>query len=168
MTQKTYHETIAIARPTNFVTPLTGEVVEGHALTVAEGQAIAGGQHLANLAMTGRTAHSRADQSDTAITHSTAFLIASAPVVGALFMLTTGICLLGWLVAGGPGVVWIGVELLLLGGAAFVALNRQRRAGLDHTPAGVERHEISERAKVAMFAIDRHAEMLERVKGVRK
>lgn len=155
----------------NYLPAVQYEVIDDHdthALTVAEGQAIAGGQQLAQLAMSGRTAHSRAAQTDTAITHSQAFLIASAPVVGALFLLTTGFCLLGWLVAGGPGVVWVGLELLILGGAAFVALGRQRRAGLDHTPAGVERHEISERARVAMHAIDRHAEMLERVKGVRK
>lgn len=168
MQRRTYHEVIPVERPANFVMPLSGEIVDNHELTVADGHAIAGGQQLANLAMSGRTALSRAAQSDTAITHSTAFLIASAPVVGALTMLTTGFCLLGWLVAGGPAVVWIGVELLVLGGAAFVALNRQRRAGLDHTPAGVERHEITVRGQVAMHAIDRHAEMLERIKGVRK
>lgn len=145
-----------ITRPSNFVAAPVYEVVDDpHALTVAEGQAIAGGQQLAQLAMSGRTAHSRAAQTDTAITHSQAFLIASAPVVGSLTMLTSGFCLLGWLVAGGPGVVWIGVELLILGAAAFVALNKQRRAGLDHTPAGVERHEISERTRVAMHAIVR-------------
>lgn len=168
MQRRTYHEVIPIERPPNFVAPLMGEIVDNHELTVAEGQAIAGGQQLANLAMSGRTGLSRAAQSDTAITHSQAFLIASAPVVGSLCLLTTGFCLLGWLVAGGPAVVWIGAELLILGAAAFVALNKQRRAGLEHTPAGVERHEITVRGQVAMYAIDRHAEMLERIKGVRK
>lgn len=156
----------------NYLPALQDDVIvdshHHHELTVAEGNAIAGGQQLANLAMSGRTALSRAMQNDTAITHSLAFTIAATPQVAALAMLTTGFCLLGWLVAGGPAVVWLGVELLVLGSTAFVALNRQRRAGLDHTPAGVERHEITVRGQVAMHAIDRHAEMLERIKGVRK
>ena len=150
--------------------PLTGEVIdeERHDLTPAQAQALAGGQHLANVAMSGRGVNSRAQQSDTAITHSTAFLIASAPVVGSLGLVTSGLCLMGWLVAGGPAVLWVSVELLILGASAFVALGKQRRAGLDHTPAGVERHDITERSRVAMFAIDRNCEMVERLKGVRK
>lgn len=145
----------------NFLPVLQGEVIdeERHAPTW---------QHLANVAMSGRGLASRAQQSDTAITHSTAFLIASAPVVGSLGLVTSGLCLMGWLVAGGPAVLWVSVELLLLGASAFVALGKQRRAGLEHTPAGVERHDISERAKVAMHVVDRHCEMVERLKGVRK
>lgn len=150
--------------------PLTGEVIdeERHDLTPAQAQALAGGQHLADLAMSGRGVNSRALQNDSAITHSTAFLIASAPVVGSLGLVTSGLCLMGWLVAGGPAVLWVSVELLILGASAFVALGKQRRAGLDHTPAGVERHDISERARVAMHVVDRHCEMVERLKGVRK
>ena len=149
---------------------LTGEIVDepSNDITPAQAQALAGGQHLANLAMSGRGVNSRAQQSDTAITHSTAFLIASAPVVGSLALVTSGLVLLGWLVAGGPAVLWIGIDVLLLGASAFVALGKQRRAGLDHTPAGVERHDISERARVAMFVVDRNCEMVERLKGVRK
>ena len=154
----------------NYMPALTGDVVdeERHDLTPAQSQALAGGQHMANLAMSGRGVNSRALQNDSAITHSTAFLIASAPVVGSLGLVTSGFVLLGWLVAGGPAVLWVGLDLLILGASAFVALGKQRRAGLDHTPAGVERHDISERARVAMHVVDRHCEMVERLKGVRK
>ena len=139
-----------------------------HALTLAESQSLSAGHHLAGVAMNGRSALSRAQQSDTAITHAQAFLIASAPVLGALGAVTSGFVLLGWLVAGGPAIVWIGVELLLFGVAAFVTLGRHRRAGLEHTPAGVERHEIDARARIAMHIVDRHCEMVERLKGVRQ
>ena len=123
---------------------------------------------LESVAMNGRTALSRAQQSDTAITHAQAFLIASAPILGALGAITTGFVLLGWLVAGGPALVWIGVELLLFGVASFVTLGRHRRTGLEHTSAGVERHEIDARARIAMHIVDRHCEMVERLKGVRQ
>jgi hypothetical protein len=154
----------------SFTPALRGEIVEDdhHAITTAEAQLMAGGHQLAGAAMAGRTAHSRAEQSDTAESHAKAHLIASAPVVGSMLATTTGLMLLGWLLAGGPAVLWISIELVIVGAGSVVALARSRRAGLEHTPAGVERHEIDARAKVAMYAIDRHLESMERLKGVRK
>lgn len=126
------------------------------------------GHQLANVALSGRTAHSRAEQSDTAITHAQAHLVASAPVIASLLATSTGLVLLAWLMAGGPFVVWVGVELVIVGAGSVFALNRSRRDGLNHTPAAVEKHEIDQRAEIARFAIDRHCEMVERLKGVRK
>ncbi|MEZ4865320.1 MAG: hypothetical protein R3C14_28685 [Caldilineaceae bacterium] len=154
----------------NFVAPVTGEIVNdsGHEITTAEAQLMSSGHHLANVALSGRSGLSRAQQEDTAVTHAAAHLVASAPVVVALLASTTGIVLLGYLVMGGSFGVWFGVELVIVGLGALVALVRSRRAGLEHTPAGVERHEIDQRAAVAMHAIDRHCEMVERLKGVRQ
>ncbi|MEZ4684157.1 MAG: hypothetical protein R2932_59100 [Caldilineaceae bacterium] len=149
---------------------ILGEIVEDdhQAIGAVEAQVMAGGQQLANLALAGRTAHSRAQQSDTAITHAQAHLIASAPVVAGLAVTSSGLVLLGWLAVGGPALAWIGLELLIVGAGAVVALTRSRRAGLEHTPAGVERHEIDARVKVAIHAIDRHCEMVERLRGGRE
>lgn len=160
----------AEAMPTNYVPALVGEIVEDdpQAITMAEAQLMAGGQQLANLALAGRTAHSRAQQSDTAITHAQAHLWASLPVIGGLAITTTGIVLIGWLIAGGSLLGWIGLELLIVGAGSVVALTRSRRTGLEHTPAGVERHEIDARVRVAMYAVDRHCEMVERIKGLRQ
>ena len=153
-----------------FLPALQGEIVDDstHDLTPAQSQALADGQHLANVAMSGRGVNSRALQNDTAVSHAVAHLIVAAPVVGSLALVTSGLVLLGWLVAGGPVALWIGVDVLLLGGSSFVALSKQRRAGLEHTPAGVERHDIDVRGQVAMYAIDRNCEMVERLRGVRK
>ncbi|MCB1452106.1 MAG: hypothetical protein KDJ43_00545 [Rhizobiaceae bacterium] len=153
-----------------YVPALTGEILpaeDSHALTAPDAAAIAGGQQLANLALSGR-AGSRAQQSDTAVSHAHAHLIASAPVVGGLVVTSSGLVLLGWLIAGGPLVLWIALQLAVVGAGAVVALTRSRRAGLEHTPAGVERHEIDARVKVAMYAIDRSCEMVERIRGVRE
>ena len=154
----------------NYTPALTGEIVEDdhQAITTAEAQLMAGGHQLAGAAMAGRSGHSRAEQSDTAVTHAQAHLVASAPVIASLLATSTGLVLLAWLMAGGPFVAWIGVELVIVGAGSVVAFNRSRRAGLEHTPAGVERHEIDARAQVAMYAIDRHLESMERLKGVRK
>lgn len=162
----TYHEVIDV-RSQTYVPALTGEIVDPD-LTASESQALAGGQQFASLALAARSGHSRAEQNDTAITHATAHLIASAPVVVAVGSIVTGFVLLGWLVAGGSAVLWIGVELAIFGVGAAVVLLRSRRAGLEHTPAGVERYEIDARAKVAMYVVDRHCELVERLKGVRK
>ena len=153
-----------------FLPALQGEIIadDSHALSQAEALALAGGQQFAGLAMAGRSGLSRAQQTDTAITHAQAHLLAAAPSVAALAMVTSGLVLLGFLVAGGPVAVWIGVELAVLGAAAFATLSRQRRTGLEFTPAGVERRDIDKRAEVAMFVVDRHCEMVERIKGVRK
>jgi hypothetical protein len=149
---------------------LTGEIVtaDHDSITSAEAQLMTSGHHLANVALSGRSAQSRAEQSDTALTHAKAHLVASAPLIASLVATTTGLVLLGWLIAGGSAAIWISVELLIAGAGSVVALARSRRAGLDHTPAGVERHEIDARAKVAMYAIDRHLESMERLKGVRR
>ena len=155
----------------NYVPALQGEIVQEddhQAITTAEVALMAGGHQLAGAAMAGRTGHSRAEQSDTAVSHSIAHLIASAPVVGSLLATTTGLMLLGWLLAGGPAVLWISIELVIVGAGAIVALNRSRRIGLEHSPGGVERYEIDARVEVAKFAIDRHLEAMERLKGVRK
>lgn len=155
---------------TNYVPALTGEIVvdDNQAITANEAHVMAGGQQLANLALAGRTARSAATQNDNAVSHAKAHLIASAPVVAGLAVTSTGLVLIGWLIAGGPALAWISVELLIVGAGAVVVLNRSRRAGLEHTPAGVERHEIDARVQVAIHAIDRHCEMVERLRGVRE
>ena len=133
-----------------------------------EVQLIGEGHQLANSALSGRSGLSRAQQQDTAITHSVGHLIASVPVILALLAITTGLVLIGRLLLGGSWVIWIGAELLLAGAGSVLALNRSRRASLEHTPAGVERHEIDARVEVAKYAIDRHCAMVERLKGVRE
>ena len=155
----------------SYLPAVSGEIVpqdQPNAITAAEAQLIGGGQQLATVALSERSGHSRAQQHDTAITHSIGHLIASMPVIAALLTTTTGLVLLGWLLVGGSKLLWLGVELALVGAGSVVALTRSRRAGLAHTPAGVERHEIDARAEVAKHAVDRHCEMVERLKGVRE
>lgn len=154
----------------SYLPALRGEIVEDdhNAITTAEAQLMTSGHQLANVALTGRSGHSRAEQSDTALTHAQAHLVASAPVVGGLVITTSGLVLLGWLLAGGSVALWISIELVIVGAGSVIALQRSRRAGLEHTPAGVERHEIDARSRVAMYAIDRHCAMVERLKGVRR
>jgi len=148
--------------------PVQYEERDPHAeITANEADIMASGHHLAGVALSGRSAHSRAQQTDTAITHANAHLIASAPVVTALTITSSGLVLLMWLIAGGPAAIWIGVELLIVGIGSVIALTRSRRISLEHSPAGVERHEIDARSQIAMYAIDRHCEMVERLKGVR-
>ena len=95
-----------------FLPALQGEIVDdqNHALSQAEAAALAGGQQFAGLAMAGRSGLSRAQQTDTAITHAQAHLLAAAPTVAALAMVTSGLVLLGFLVAGrwrcGSGSSW--------------------------------------------------------------
>lgn len=140
---------------------------ETAAITAPEVELFNGGHQLAGVALAGRTAHSRSQQSDTAVSHARAHLIASAPVVGALTVTSSGLVLLGWLLAGGPMLVWLGVDLLIVGIGSVIALTRSRRLSLEHSPAGVERRDIDARAQIAMYAIDRHCEMVERLKGGR-
>ena len=154
-----------------YLPAVTGEIVPQaptKEITGAEAQLIAGGHQLANVALSGRSGHSGAQQQDTAITHSVGHLIAAAPVVASVLVTSTGLVLLGWLALSGPILAWIGVELAIVGTGSAVALIRSRRAGLEHTPAGVERHEIDARAEVAKYAVSRHCEMVERLKGVRE
>ncbi len=155
---------------TNYTPALIGEISEDdhQAITTAEAQLMTSSHQLAHLAIDGRSGLSRAQQTDTALTHAQAHLVASAPVIGALLATTTGLVLLGWLLAGGSLGIWISIELVIVGAGSVVALQRSRRAGLEHTPAGVERHEIDARAQVAMYAINRHCEMVEKRWGVRE
>jgi hypothetical protein len=152
-----------------YVQPATIEIVNDEPVytPVIEAAMIDHGQRLAGIALNGHTTQSRAAQSDTAITHAQAHLIATLPAVGAVVAITTGLVLIAGLALGGPVIVWIGLELAIFGVGALVVLTRGRRQGLEHTPAGVERHEIDARARIAMHAIDRHCEALERVRGVR-
>lgn len=152
-----------------FVEPPTVEIVGGphEHMSQTEAALIAQGQGLANIAINGHMSQSRANQTDTAITHAQAHLIASLPTVGAVAGIVTGIVIVAGLLAGGPVVLWVGVELVAFGIGALVVLLRSRQAGLEHTPAGVERHEIDAKVKIAIHAIDRHSEALERIRGIR-
>ena len=154
-----------------FVEPATVEVIPqddaGELMTVEQAALLAQGRGLAETAMSGHIAQSRAGQTDTAVSHAQGHLIAAIPQVLAIGATVTGLVLIAGLLAGGPVVLWIGIEIGIFGIGALVVLLRGRREGLQHTPAGVERHEIDARTQIAMHAIDRHCEALERIKGVR-
>jgi hypothetical protein len=154
----------------NYVPALTGEIVSADRdpITSAEAQLMQQGRGLAEIAMSGHIGQSRADQSDTAVTHAQAHLIAALPQVLAIGGVVTGLVMIAGLSVGGSAWLWIGIEIGVFGIGALIALVRGRREGLQHTPAGVERHEIDARTQIAMFAIDRHCEALERLKGVRE
>ena len=122
------------------------------------------------------TGHLR--QTDDAITNAKASLLYSRAIILVVSIGITAILFLVYLDRGGDLGIYFGVELLALSGAALVALLYNRHQGLHHSASGIAHHELKAQEKlaarhaqvqeyqidsaerVAMYAIDRHVELV--------
>jgi len=99
----------------------------------------------------------------------------------AIFAIITGaITFLIWYFVDGDLTLYAVAWLVVWGGVSYLAMNRNRRQAYDHSPTGVARLEqgtqaamhdrsaqvqeceIASRERVAMYAIDRHAALIEK------
>jgi hypothetical protein len=101
---------------------------------------------------------------DTALTQAQASLVYSAAYAFAAALITGGIVLIAWLKYGinGDGDNYVVLWLLLWGLSVLIALIINRAQGLHHSSTGIAHHEIESRERLAMYAIDRHVELIEK------
>lgn len=131
-------------------------------LSPIEGEIIARGSQFAGQLMTTRTPAADIQTHDSAMTHAKASLLYSVAYSAPAAMITAGLLLIIWMYRGGPSGVYFFVGLIVWGIAFMVALYGNRAQGLYHSASGIAHHEIDDRTKVAMHAIDRHCELLEK------
>jgi hypothetical protein len=99
---------------------------------------------------------------DTAITQAWASLLYSLAFAFAAAIITAGIVLMSWLILGGSG-KWYGLAWLVIWGiCVLVALVMNRGQGLHFSSAGIAHAEIKSRETVAIHAINKHVELLEK------
>ncbi len=131
-------------------------------LSPIEGEIIARGSQFAGQLMTTRAPAADIQTHDSAMTHAKASLLYSAAYSAPAALITAGLLLTIWLYRGGPGGPYFFAGLIVWGIAFMVALYGNRAQGLYHSASGIAHHEIDDRTKVAMHAIDRHCELLEK------
>lgn len=144
-----------MSTPYGYVPPnKRGELSQRHVDALRNGAVLAGEV----MGQPQQTHHARSD--DNAITVSVASLISSAADM-AVFLVVTA--LLGWL-------VWLVFEVPLAyvvavfgvgwGCIALRALYINREQQLRHTPAGIAHHELDNRKEIALYAIDKHTDII--------
>lgn len=101
---------------------------------------------------------------DTAVTQAYASLLYSAAYAFASALITGGIIVIAWLRYGAQdnGGDYALAWLLLWGLSVLAALIVNRSQGLHYSSAGIAHHEISSRERVAMYAMDKHIELIEK------
>lgn len=101
---------------------------------------------------------------DTALTQVQASLVYSAAYAFAAALITGGIILTAWMQygTGDDGSNYVVLWLLLWGLSVLIALIVNRAQGLHHSSTGIAHHEIESRERLAMYAIDRHVELIEK------
>lgn len=112
------------------------------------------------LPQAAHTGHARMD--DSAITHAKATLLVSAAYIVAAGMITGGLLLIVWLYRGlGDGwATYTFTGLVAWGVCILAALWGNRRQSLHHSPTGIAHHELDSRERIALHAIDTHADLL--------
>jgi len=112
------------------------------------------------LPQAAHTGHARQD--DDAITHAKATLLVSAAYIAAAGLITGGLLLIVWLFRGlGEGwAAYTFTGLIAWGVTTLLALFGNRRQSLHHSPTGIAHHELDSRERIAVHAIDTHAELL--------
>lgn len=167
----------------NIVRPIVGEVLppvrlsDPHEMPAHLAQA-APIQLGAPVMAASHTGHLR--QTDDAITNAKASLLYSKAIIFVVSIGITAILFLAYMNYGGDLSLYFGVELLALSGAALVALVYNRGQGLHHSASGIAHHElktqeriadrhaqtqeyaIDSQERIALHAIDRHAQLVER------
>lgn len=130
-------------------------------LSPTEGEIIARGSQFAGQLMTARAPAADIQTHDSAMTHAKASLLYSAAYAVPAVMITAGLLLIIWMYRGGSFAPYFFTGLIVWGIASMVALYGNRAQGLHHSATGIEHHAITDRTQVAMYAIDRHCQMLE-------
>lgn len=112
------------------------------------------------LPQAAHTGHARMD--DSAITHAKATLLISSAYVMAAGMITGGLLLVVWLFRGlGDGwATYTFTGLVVWGVCILMSLWGNRKQALHHSPTGIAHHELDSRERIAMHAIDVHADLL--------
>ena len=112
------------------------------------------------LPQTANTHQSRQD--DSAVTNAKATLLVAAAYVAAAAMITGGLLLLAWMfrALGDAWATYTYTALVVWGVCTVVALWGNRKQGLHHSPTGLAHHEVDSRERIAIHAIDTHAELL--------
>lgn len=97
-----------------------------------------------------------------AMTHAKATLLVSSAYIVAAFLITLGLLLLAWLfkALGDAWGLYVYGGLIAWGVAVLVALWGNRKQSLWHSPTGLGHHEIDSRERIAMHALDTHADLL--------
>ena len=99
---------------------------------------------------------------DTAISHAKASLLYSVAYAFAAALITGAICLVGYLSEGSGGSFYLILWLFFWGLSVLGALLVNRRQGLQYSSAGIALEEIKSRERVALHAIDKHVELVEK------
>lgn len=151
----------------NFVAPAVVKRLEpAHDLTGGEVAIVNQSQQMAGSIMHSGAQSSHIRQDDDAISHAKASLLYSMSYGVAMLFVTAGMLLIVYLFRGGDAGWYFFSGMLFWGISVIVVLHRNRAQGLHHSSTGVAHHEIDAKVQVAMYAIDRHAQMLERKWGV--
>lgn len=167
----------------NIVRPIVGEVLPPVRLSdphempahLAQAAPIQLGAPAPALSHTG---HIR--QNDDALTNARASLLYSKAIGAVAALGVTGILFLAWLTYGGDLGIYFGLEILGVSGVALVALVVNRAQGLHYSASGIAHSElrtqeriarrhaqtqeyaIDSAERIAMHAIDKHSELIER------
>jgi hypothetical protein len=106
------------------------------------------------------TGHARQD--DDAITHAKATLLVSAAYIVASAMITGGLLLIAYLfrALGEAWGLYVYGGLIIWGLCVLASLWGNRRQSLHHSPTGIAHHELDSRERIALHAIDTHADLL--------
>jgi hypothetical protein len=99
---------------------------------------------------------------DNAVGHAKASLMYSVAYAFAAALITGAICLVGYLNEGGGGSFYAIAFLFFWGVSVLVVLYYNRGQGLQHSSAGIALEEIKSRERVAMFAISKHIELVQK------
>jgi hypothetical protein len=116
----------------------------------------------AGTVMAGRQMSHLAKSEDTALTNAFASLFYSLAYSVAGAMITAALLLLVFLLFGGNERIYLLLFFLLWGMCLLGALAYNRWQGLWFSPAGLDHHEIDSRERIAIHAIDKHIELIER------
>lgn len=106
------------------------------------------------------TGHARID--DNSITHAKATLLVSSAYIVASAMITGGLLLIAYLfrALGDAWGLYVYGGLIIWGLCVLAALFGNRRQSLHHSPTGIAHHELDSRERIALHAIDTHADLL--------
>jgi hypothetical protein len=136
-------------------------------ITTNERGVIGSALDAAGTVMSHRQMSHLAKSEDTALTTAFASLFYSLAYGVAGAMITGPLVLLAFWALGGDEEIYYVVFLLLWGMCILAALGWNRWQGLWYSPAGLDHHEIDSRERIAMFAIEKHVELLEKKWGVK-
>ena len=112
-----------------------------------------------------QTHHARSD--DSAMTLAMASLLYAAGLAIPAALITGGLLLIAYMLIGhGDAGIWSMSFMVLWGISILAAMLWNRKIGLWHSPTGLAHHEIDSRERVALHAIDRHADIIEKRLGM--